>query len=192
LGRLVDGGDEKMRNKRGQIFAGLLVLITLFMCGMVWVLYNAQQGNAASSLVSPRAVLEMRDDLEIFEIREEALIESLAREIGGEFGSDKFIVEFREKFLDEAWGNEKMREFIVEDLVISGHDFEEDAKREGVAFLNDTLYSDVVNVDGKMVFSRRAIGKKVLLRASDRSKTNFPVGFVYEFGEKEFIVGEVV
>ena len=78
--------------KKGQFFALMLVIITLFMCGVVWVLYGVQQGNASGSLVSPRAVLEMRDDLEIFEIRAKALVESLVNSIDGEFGSDEFIV----------------------------------------------------------------------------------------------------
>ena len=64
MGRLVDGGDEKMNN-RGQVFAGILVLITLFLCGVVVALYWVEQGNVNNSLVSPRAVFEMRDELEI-------------------------------------------------------------------------------------------------------------------------------
>ncbi len=169
-----------MRNNRGQIFALVLVLITLFLCGVVVMLYMIQQGNADSSLVSPRGVLEMRDDLEIFEIREKALVESLVKDIEGDFGSDDFIEEFRGMFLDGVIGNENMSEFIFSDLVFNGRDYEADARREGRNFLDVNLYSDVVNRDGKLVFSRNVMGKRALLRAN-RSKSDCPIGFVLEF-----------
>lgn len=171
--------------KRGQIFAGLLVLITLFMCGVVVMLYWVEQGNASSSLVSPRAVLEMRDELEIFEIREKALVEFLVVDIDEEFVSDEFIDEFRERFLNEAIENEKMSEFIFKDLIFGGRDYEDEARELGKEFLSDNLYSDFANRDGKLFFSRNKMGKRVSLSAggSNEVKNKFPVVLVYEFAQ---------
>ena len=170
-----------MRNNRGQIFALVLVGITLFLCGVVVMLYVVQQGNSDNSLVSPRSVLEMRDDLEIFEIREKALVKSLVKDVSGDFGSDEFIEEFRDKFLDGVIENEKMSEFIFSDLFFNGRDYEDEARVLGREFLDVNLYSDMVNVDGELVFSRNKIGKRVLLKASDESKINFPVWLEFEF-----------
>jgi len=178
-----------INNNRGQIFAVALVIITLFMCGVVWVLYGVEQKNAESSLVSPRGVFEMRDNLEIFEIRERALIGDAIKGVGGEFGSDEFVLEFRNKFLDGVIADDKMSEFIFGDLVFNGRDFEDDARREGRVFLDRNLYSDVVFVDGKLVFGRNEMGKKILLRASDNSKINFPIWFEYDFA-REYVVSE--
>ena len=87
-------------NKRGFIFALLLVFITLFLCAFVILLYNIQQDNADNSLVSPKVVLEVRDDLELFEIREKVLIEKSLDSAKGEFGSREFISSFRDFFID--------------------------------------------------------------------------------------------
>jgi hypothetical protein len=177
-----------MRNSRGQVFALFLVFITLFLCGVVAMLYMKEQGNVNSSLVSPSAILEMRDDLEIFEIREKALIEYLVEDIEGDFGSDEFIEVFRERFLDEMIGNARMMEFIYGGLVFGGRDYEDEAMGLGRDFLDVNLYSDVVNRDGKLVFSRNLMGKKVSLRAiGGKEKIKFPVEFVYEF-EKVYTI----
>jgi len=174
-------------NNRGQVFAGILVLITLFLCGVVVALYWVEQGNVDNSLVSPRAVFEMRDELEIFEIRERALAESLAEEIEGEFGSDDFILEFRERFLDGVMGNERMTEFIFDGLIFNDRDFEDDARLLGREFLDANLYSDVSYINDELVFSRNKMGKRVFLEAVDKSEINFPIGFVYEFARDYFI-----
>ncbi len=178
-----------MRNNRGQIFAGFLVLITLFMCGVVIMLYWVQQGNADSSLVSPRAVLEMRDNLEIFEIREMALVEDSIKNIDTEFGSDDFIREFRDRFLDGVIADDEMSEFIFSGSVFNEYAFNFDSQRDRRDFLDNNLYSGVVDVDGKLVFSRNTMGKRILLEADDNSKINFPVWFEYDF-TKEYSISE--
>ena len=180
-----------MMNKRGFVFALLLVFITLFLCASVVLLYAVQQRNADNSLVSPKVVLDVRDDLELFEMREDVLIESLVGSIGGDFGDDDFIVEFRNGFLDGVIGDEKMSEFIFSDLVFGdgGWDFEDDARRLAKEVLDVNLYSDMVNVDGELVFSRNKIGKRVVLKASDESKINFPVWFEFEFA-RDYLVAE--
>ena len=176
-----------MRNKRGQIFALILVFITLFLCMVVWGFYWIEQKNVGSSLVSPKAVLVMKDGLEIFEIREKALAELLSNEVGGEFGSDEYISDFREKFLDGVFEDEEMMEFIYDGLVFGGRDYEDEAMKLGRDFLDVNLYSDVVERDGKLVFSRNKMGKRVSLRAVNESRISFPVDFVYDF-EKGYVL----
>ena len=61
-------------DKKAQFFGLYLVFITLFLCGVVISLYHVQQKNALNSLVSRRAVLEVQDGLELFEMREVSLI----------------------------------------------------------------------------------------------------------------------
>ena len=58
-------------------------------------------------------------------------------------------------------------------------------------FLSVNLYSDVVNKEEKLFFSRSNIGKRILLEASKESENSFPVGFVYEFGRKDFSVSKI-
>ncbi|MFH0833112.1 MAG: hypothetical protein V1889_00550 [archaeon] len=185
---MVVEGDGKVNN-RGQVFAAVLVLVTLFMCGVVWVLYGVEQSNADSSLVSPRAVLEMRDDLEIFEVREKALVEFTAKSVEGKFGSDEFILEFRNRFLDDVIADEQMSDFIFRDLVFGGRDFEDDARREGREFLDKNLYSEVISRNGDLIFRRNTMGKKIFLRAPESGRINFPVWFEYDFA-REYVVSE--
>jgi hypothetical protein len=178
-------------NNRGQVFAFILVFITLFFCGMVWVFYGIQQDRAESSLVSPRAVLEMRDELEVFEMRERELISFLVEDIDGEFGSDEYLVEFRERFLNGTIWDGEMMEFIYDGLVFGGRDYEDEAMRLGEDFLSVNLYSDVVYEGGNLVFVRNKMGKRDSLRALDggEDKIKFGVDFVFEF-EREYVVGE--
>ena len=174
-------------NNRGQVFALILVFITLFLCGLVLVFYLQQSGNVNSSLVSPRDVFEIRDDLEIFEMREVELINSLVENSRDDFGSDEFVENFREGFLAGVVGDEDMSEFIFRDLFFSGRDVE-GLDRED--FLSDNLYSDVVEEDGKLVFGREIMGKSFDLRAEGKlNKIKFPVGFVFEF-EKSYLIDE--
>ena len=180
-----------MKNKRGQFFGLYLVVITLFLCGVVIGLYYIEQKNVSSSLVSPTGVLEVRDDLEIFEMKEMALAKELSETIVGDFASKEFLKEFDEKFLEGVMADESMLDFIFSDLVFNGRDFEKDGRREARKFLDEQLYSDAVEEDGALILVRNKIGKKMALRASDKSKIDFRVGFVFEF-EKRYVITEEV
>jgi hypothetical protein len=180
-----------MSPKRGQIFAAILVFIVLFFCGVVVVLYGVQQENIDSSLVSSRVVFEMRDNLEIFEMKEKALIEFLVDNVNGDFGSEGYAAEFRTRFIDEVFGNLDMMEFIYEDLIFNGRSYDVEAKTSGRDFLDVNLYGDFVNKDGKLFFSRNAMGKRFVLEANeDRKKIRFPVVFEFDFGQKDYVVTE--
>lgn len=179
-----------MRNSRGQLFSLGLVFLTMFLCGSVILLYGVQQDNVESSLVSPTAVLEVRDALEIFEMREEALVRDSVVEIrsSGLFEeSDLELVEgIREDFIDGVVADEKMMDFIFEDLVFMGREFEDDGRRDGRKFLDEQVYSEVVSGDDGWSFERVVLGKRMLL---DEERVIFPVWFEAEFERKILGIG---
>jgi len=175
-----------MRNKRAQVFSFILVLITLFMCGASIYVYSIQQGNAANSLVSPLVVLETRDSLDVFEMRERELIEKSLKEVDEKFGSENFPEKFRDVFIDNLMTNEEMKEFILSDLTWNGalmksEEFDEES------FLRNILYSKVEKDSNVLKITRSKIGKNIPLSSQDKIKINFPVDFSFEF-EREYTI----
>jgi DNA polymerase III delta prime subunit len=171
-----------MRNKRGQIYEFLLFVITVFMCGVVILLYFMQRGDAYNSLVSPKAILEMRDDVEIFEVAEKILIlESLEQvDENLKFGSDEFNNEFRKVFLEKLEENNAVRELIFRSL-----NGEDNARR-----MSREFFSSVYLIDSKgekVEFIRSPIEKRIKLRAYGAEKINFPVDSTYQF-EKKYLI----
>jgi len=178
-----------MENKSGQFFELYLVMLTLFMCALVVGLYFVQQGNARNSLVSPRAVLDVRDNLEVFEMREKEIILSSLGSVG-EFGSEEFIESFRSKFLSDFYADEAMKEFVLRSLVLEGRDIESDARAKSSLFFNNTLYPEKETYyDGdKLIFGRSLVGKSINLNADKENyKISFPVKFNFNFDKKYLI-----
>lgn len=170
--------------KRGVFLFFYLVMLTVMMCGIVWGLYIHDQSGLKASLVSPLAVLEVQDELEIFEMRERELIRDSLDE--GSFGESGFEDEFKERFLD-GFGSE-MREFVFGDLVWRGAEMDTGVGFNRDAFLDNVLYS--VDVDsGDLVLRRSEIGKRGSLRASDSGFLSFPVDFEFSF-DREYLVSE--
>lgn len=178
-----------MKNKKAQAFSLILVLITLFMCGSSVYVYKIQQGNAESSLVSPLLILEIRDDLEIFEMREKELIEKSLGEVNEEFGTDDFLNLFRGSFIEGVKNDNRMTEFIFSNLTWNGRVMNIDFAFNEDSFLENIVYPEIVNEGGydEFIFVRERIGKKIYLSANDKTKTNFPVDFLFEFERKYLI-----
>ncbi|MFH1238431.1 MAG: hypothetical protein ABIH79_02745 [archaeon] len=180
-----------MKNKRAQFFGLYLVFITLLLCGIVMGLYHIQQKNAFSSLVSPKEVLEVRDDLEIFEIREVSLIRgSLVEASKTEvFGTENFREEFRRIFIEGILVDEGMKEFIFSNLTLKGKSFEEDARLKSKDFFENGLYLESLTKfeNGKLIFGRGIIGKDMYLKATDKDRISFPVDFSFEFSKAYLI-----
>ena len=181
----------KLRSKGAQFFGLYLVFITLFLCGVVIGLYHVQQKNAFSSLVSPKAVLEVRDGLELFEIREtrlmgDSLVEANEIEV---FGNGDFVKEFRRIFIEGIFAEEDMIEFIFSDLTLKGQGFEDEARLRDRNFIENGLYSEGLTdfEDGILIFGRGIIGKGIYLKATDKDKISFPVDFSFEFG-REYLI----
>ena len=162
-----------MRNRRGFIFPLYIVALTLLMCGTVIMLYLNQQEELNSSLVSPLSVLEVRDDLEIFEMRErELILEHLSKD------------SFKEDFVNGL--TYEMKEFIFSDLIWNGDLMDADFDKD--AFLENVLYS-VSEDSGDLILKRAKIGKRILLESEDKVKASFPVEFEFEF-EREYSISE--
>lgn len=174
--------------KRGMFFAVYLTVITLVMSGVVVGLYLHQQGNIAAAVVSPLPILQIRDNLSLFEMREQDLILNSLESASGSFGSDEFASSFYENFLSGL--DSDMKNFLVEDLYWSGSSFEEGD------FGGDTFFSNVVyrvspsyNLN-KMIFVRSEIGKKGMLSSGGRDSVRFDVGYVFNF-EKTYEITKV-
>jgi len=165
--------------KRGQIFSGILVLITLLMCALFIGIYMKQQGAVQSSLVSPLAVLEVRDNLTVFEMRERDLILESLDSVSSDFGSDEFLREFRAKFISGI--DSDMKFFIFSNLFREGKMVGDDVLVDN--FLENIVYSDEPNyVDSsEMRFKRDEIGKAFELKALKMEDTNFVVDFEFNF-----------
>ena len=183
-----------MRNNCAQFFGLYLVFITLFLCGVVIGLYYIQQTSALNSLVSPTVVLEVRDGLELFEMREinlirDSLVEANKTEV---FGTDDFIEEFREIFISGVLAEDGMTEFIFDNLTLKGQSVEDDARLKSRNFFENGLYLEGLTKfeNGKLIFERGVVGKEMHLKADDRVKINFPVKFSFEFG-REYLISFV-
>lgn len=179
-------------NKRGVFFSLYLVLLTLLMGGIVIGLYLIQQEDVVVSLISPLAVLEVGDDLAIFEMREMELIKGSLEDIGEELGTDAFVEEFRAAFLSGLSFDKKMTGFILEDLTWKGAAMEVGPGFDSGAFYENILYpeSEMKMESGKLVFLRTKIGKVDSFRALDVVDINFPVDFSFEF-ERKYLISKV-
>ncbi|MFH1451870.1 MAG: hypothetical protein ABIF88_01710 [archaeon] len=177
-----------MKNKRGQVFEVVLIFIVLFLCAMVILITFRQNDKAEGSTVSPGKVLELKYQLEFYEILErEFILESLG-EVNSSFGfgSGEFKKEFRRIFLEKFSENDDMKEFIFEDLTVNGVMAEKDAKLNSDVFFETTLYPSVS--DDGFVFRRGAVGKSFTLNSLQEGKIDFPVEVDFNL-EKKYEIG---
>ncbi len=175
-----------MKNKRGQFFSFLLLIITIVMCLLSYGIYVRQQGEVSSSLVSPLVILELRDAKEVFELREQELILDSLSDVKGDFGSEEFLKDLRRRFILGI--SEEMKEFLFSRLVWNDKALDRGEIED--SFLKNIVYGESLfsKIDSsKIYFSRGEIGKKFVLMAKDREKTNFQVDFDFEFGGKYLI-----
>ena len=176
-----------MRNKRGVFMAIYLVVLTLFLCGVVIFLYNIEQKNSLNSLVSPKVVMDIEDGLEVYEMREVALIEESVGLASGTFPEKAFRDSFRSGFLTRVKNDLRMKEFIFRNLTVGDVLVREGDKVD--LLFDNTLYpeSGMREEGGKLIIERASIGKRLVLNAEDKKKINFPVDFAFEF-EKEYLI----
>lgn len=182
-----------MKGKRGIFFMFYLVFWTLLMCGTVMVLYHVQQKQLSVSLVSPLTVLNVRDNLTMFEMREVNLIKSSLEKTNGTFGTDSFNRNFRDNFLKAFEKNKKMTNFILENLTWKGSIVEPKSKSDSgefyEKFYKNILYpsSGMRMNSGKLIFYRTKVGKTFYLVSGNAKDINFPVTFKFEFDRKYII-----
>jgi len=176
-----------MRNKRGQLFSLWIVILTLFLCGISVGLYNTQQEKVSVSLVSPLAVLELRDDLSVFEMRERELILDSLKSVSSNFGGEDFAEEFKTVFLLGLSG--EMRGFLLKDLVLDTGDIKSWDENLENTFFENVVYREIEMDNGKLRFVRGKVKKSFLLESGDWNVVNFPVEFEFEF-EKEYLISK--
>lgn len=177
-------------DKRGQFFGLYIAFITLFFSFMVVGLYYYQDGETESSLVSSRVILEIEDNMEVFEESEVELILSSLESASGEFGTSEFIDSFRANFFSGF--DSSMGEFIFSDLMLNGREIEDEARGLQDEFLENTLYPISLSYfnEEEFNFGRAEVGKKFVLRAEETTKINFPIDFTFEFS-KEYLISRV-
>jgi len=172
-------------NKRGFMFSFILFLVTIMMCLLSVGIYMNQQGNVQSSLVSPLVVLEVRDALDVFEMREVELIEASLENVESDFGSEEFLREFREEFISGV--DSEMKKFLFWNVTLNGKALGTDFNK--VAFLENVVYNPSLSSisNSGLKFGRGKIGKSFELRAQKMKDVNFPVDFNFEFS-REYLI----
>jgi len=180
-------------DKRGVFFGLLLTFVVLFLSLGVLYYWASGQKAVAGALVSPKAVLEVRDGLELFEMREEILIRKSLDSAGEGFPSEEFVDSFRVLFVDGFMDNNEreMKDFLFEDLVDVGDVNVEDGNKDRNLVELGIYPKNLMEFgEDKIIFTRVAVGKKKSLAVKDSKKTekiNFPVEFEFEF-EKSYVI----
>ena len=160
-----------MANKRGQIFALYLVILTLLMCGLIIGMHHLQSKEIDNSLVSPKDVLEFGDKVNVFELWERSVLKKLVwgtkleEDFCGEFASTNTV------------------DFIFDALIFEGKPITNVASRENFCF---TVY-DFNVVGGGLKVGRDGFSREFFLKANDRAKIDFPVNVEFDF-EKEYVI----
>ena len=159
----------------------------MFKIGTVIVLYNEQQENVNARVVSPTEVFQIRDDLEIFMLREN----DIAKETFEEVGLDQ--LEFKKKFIEKVASNSEMRDFLLrdkEELIIDSRKRETQNLDYG-AFLENVLYKEDFIIKGdSIVITRSLISKRFKLNPfTVESEREFPLWVNFEF-DREFKVNK--
>ena len=176
-------------NKKGQIFPIFLVFLTLLMCGSVMFLYFHNQDKVSASLVSPKAVLEIGDDVKTFELQEKHFINNSlgVASASEEFGTKEFLDSFRDAFFRELINNPDS--FITEGIFMSGTDVSLGASKNTEAFFKNALYPAALTYyEGKNLhFGRASIEKRTRLQTDEKLKNNFAVDFSFNFDNKYLI-----
>ncbi len=176
-----------MRNKRGMLWSLWMVIMTLLLCGVSISLYNVQQDKLAVSLVSPLPVLELRDNLTVFEMEEKELIKTSLESVSFDFGSDEFISEFRENFILGL--NTDMKDFLLKDMVWGKNKIDVSSEDKQDVFFRNIVYPKVGMDIGKLRFVRGELGKSEILKSGDWQIVNFQVDFDYNF-KKEYLISK--
>jgi hypothetical protein len=162
--------------KRGDIFALWLVMITLFMCGIAITSYVFQQGNLDTAIVSPASLLKFEDRLGIYELNEETELRNQYCN-GGSFSE----VAFADSMLKHS------SLFFEEKLYYNGEIVSigaVDEASERVSFLKE-MYSSFYE-DGALVVRRDGAVRGFVLSSDERSKINFAIGVNVSL-DKEYV-----
>jgi len=160
-----------MRNKQAQFFSMYLVVLTLFMCGLSIFMYFAQQGEIGNSLVSPVSILNLSDELEIFEYREFELVKNTVCDFKDRKNED-IASEIKEEIINRIFVGGEIYDFLISDEVVDSRQ------------MLESLYR--VSKNGKVVTVGRKAQKNFGLEPIGKDKkNNFPVKVEWKY-EKEY------
>ncbi len=157
--------------KRGQFFALYLFVLTLFMCGLSFVIYSIQQEDMENTIVSPMPVLQLQDEQELFEISEGVLIKNSVCEFKYRDYNQDLSEEIKQQILYRYYG--ELFAFLFADTYKTSTD-------GGDLELLASFYS--VSQSGKnVVVKRRAKINRNLIPLEIKGKNNFPVKLEWVF-----------
>lgn len=171
--------------KKGQFFALYLVLVTLFMCSVVVLLYFNGNDILDNSIVSPLSVIDVLNEEGGFRVQEEGFLYASVLDSGmdEDLAKDVYCSYFSEKSFSD---------FVFEDIYYLNRGAEEwrgalDSVEEKKGFCESVYVFSGVG-EGLRV-ERKELGKKKRLVAGEREKVNFPMGFEY-FYSAEYLIKE--
>lgn len=180
-------------NKKAQFFSIYLVVLTLFMCISVIILYINQQKNIDLKISSPKSILVLRDKLDYFEMREKKFIYESLLEAGkqADFNKDRdlFLKIFRESFIMKIREDEESKKFLLEDIYIDGFINKENIIYE--SFISNYVYPEknFEYKNGKVVVSRNKLTKKFFIRNLNTGKKGDFLDFSVVFNfEKKYLI----
>jgi hypothetical protein len=151
------------KSKKGIMMAIYLPLITAFICGVAISLYIVQDKALESNLVSPKTILNISDQKQIFEIWENKTLYGVAEESNPKQAFCQAFAEVNKSILN---------------LFGDG---------DAAAICNN-LYDFSPSVD-KLTVVRKETTKTGMLRVEESSKNNFPVKFEFKFS-KTYIISK--
>ncbi len=162
--------------KRGQIFSAYLILITLVLTLTSILIFLSVNSKSIDSLVMPYEVLEVRDDLRIFEMQEEMILRDIDLENA------------EENFCEVLMSDEDYYGFLFEDLYYKNRgDWSFDFSSR-LKFCRDVY--DISFENDELVFVRKELGKRKFLFPVDRGKVSFMVEFEYFYERQDLFSSE--
>jgi hypothetical protein len=163
-----------IKNKRGVFLAIYLPLMTLFMCGLMIGIYIYQSGTLPNSLVSPKAVMDIQDQKDIYELWENQTIYDSIKQVG-----------ISTPNLDKKTHDKFCKSFAALDSKIRKIIYDATAPEE---FCNSIYKFNLVENNKKLSVERGEIKLPDLrLSVSDKSKISFPVTVSYSIQKKYLI-----
>ncbi|MGC9309856.1 MAG: hypothetical protein ACP5D2_04145 [Candidatus Nanoarchaeia archaeon] len=168
--------------KQAQIMAIWLPLLTLLMCAVIVGIYFIQDKQVDSSLSSPVGVLNVQEEKVLFEIYEQRLIKEASKQVQAGWGSDAYLDDLREEFINLLVGNENG--FLTTRIYIQGDVINiSDADKQ--AFISNTLYpSNSFKMDeDRLIVERQGPIKQIDLKPIKDTKASFSMKMRYDLSK---------
>lgn len=178
-----------MKNNKAQIMAIYLPLITLFMMGIVVMMYFIQDDIIDNSMAAPFDLLDLKKDNIVFEMQEkDMLIESMKEAAKTNKWRERgFRQETRQRFLNRLKSRLKSKDdlelFIFNNLFFQSKEREFKSIEEREKFIETYVYpeSGFYFDDNIFVIKRQELGKRFKIIPEEMSDASFPYTVVYKY-----------